>query len=574
MLNASSTPNLTFPTIQLGRTETPWNLLCLLYHGGAGRPVRNVLQEIKDGKLGKPIEERIELVTKIHENLHTKLISGGSKFSAYGKISRIKSMFKWAESECLPLNIISIQSTFLAWTDYLLYRQQIRKDLSQSSAYQSGDDVGVVLDEILNRGSPLISITRLRMPRRRKTAQGIAAEKQNLAETYSFGHFLQDICDALTFDVVMRSPLPVRIPLRDGGELIEWSGYNSKSLQRHRESFKLGYRSKSQEKSFANFAAYEADGTLRTRHPLINRRIEAELLMFIGQTGMNLSQAHKLKFRHFSYTSHLDGYQIRDRKARRGGEVLFEIFKEYKPHFERYLSWRRQVCPDSDAIFPLTRTLGRPFETRPHFNLRHACKNIGIKFVSPQKLRSTRVNWLLRQTGDANLTATMAQHLKETLLEVYEHPSQQRAISEVIRFWSMNDPSLIRTESVAPGECDGNPVRSNTLSNNMLSPDCIRPSGCMCCEHHRDIDTPDYVWSLACFRHLKIIELSKLVQGKKQSEAHPAELIIERISKKLTWFDESNPLRRQWLTEALARVEEGNYHPEWHRRITSVEESP
>jgi len=96
----------------------------------------------------------------------------------------------------------------------------------------------------------------------------------------------------------------------------------------------------------------------------------------------------------------------------------------------------------------------------------------------------------------------------------------------------------------------------------------------MCCEHHRDIDTPDYVWSLACFRHLKIIELSKLVQGKKQSEAHPAELIIERISKKLTWFDESNPLRRQWLTEALARVEEGNYHPEWHRRITSVEESP
>jgi hypothetical protein len=41
-------------------------------------------------------------------------------------------------------------------------------------------------------------------------------------------------------------------------------------------------------------AAWEAEHTLRTRSPLINLRIVAEMMLFIGQTGMNLSQAMNL----------------------------------------------------------------------------------------------------------------------------------------------------------------------------------------------------------------------------------------------------------------------------------------
>ncbi|MBM9995365.1 site-specific integrase, partial [Pseudomonas aeruginosa] len=104
-------------------------------------------------------------------------------------------------------------------------------------------------------------------------------------------------------------------------------------------------------------AAHDADRTLRTRFPIVNLRIESELLMFIAQTGLNLQQAHTLRVEQFHYTSHLDGYQIRTYKNRREGEVLFEIFASYREWFERYLEWRSEWFPNEPdgLLFPLIR---------------------------------------------------------------------------------------------------------------------------------------------------------------------------------------------------------------------------
>ncbi|WP_153002462.1 site-specific integrase [Pseudomonas putida] len=493
-------------------------------------------------------------------------------YTAQNTIRYIRNMFIWAEDKGYPLDIESIQQTYLNWTDSLVHRHQIVKDITPISAYTIGIGAGNVLDAVLNRETPLFSMCRLRLPKQRKTAQGVNAEKQNLADTFTFGHLLQDICDSLSAEIVLQAPLPIRIPLRCGEELIEWAAYpNPACAERHLEAYKLGLATPNQERALKHFRAWEADGTLRTRYALANRRIEAELLMFIGQTGMNFTQAHKLKLRHFTYSSHLDGYQVRDRKARRQGEVLFEIFKEYKPHFERYLEWRRLLLPESDSVFPFIRKGGRDFQRHPQFHLRATCKKIGLRFVPPQRLRNTRVNWLLRRTGDVDLTASMAQHHKETLLTIYERPSQQRAMGEIIRFWSQHDPTLTRTTPAGPGQCDGISVQLVSAPKNAPTPDCIRPSGCMWCEHHRDIDTMDYLWSLACFRHLKIIEVSRWIPPQHQKETHPAQQVINRISEKLRWFGESNKKRKTWLEEALARVEEGNYHPDWERRILAME---
>lgn len=57
-------------------------------------------------------------------------------------------------------------------------------------------------------------------------------------------------------------------------------------------------------------------------------------------------------------------------------------------------------------------------------------------------LRNSRVNRLLRRSGDLELTAEMAQHAEQTLLGIYERPSQQRAMGEIMRFWNCADPSL------------------------------------------------------------------------------------------------------------------------------------
>jgi integrase len=569
-------PDLTFPDVERGNRETAWDLQCLLYEGGARASTSRVSGMIISGQLGKPLYGRLGLVTRIHEVIHGKLVGGGSAYTADNFIRFMRKMFSWAEDANHPLDLESIQKTYLHWTDSLVHRCRVIKDISQNSAYTMGAHTGHLLDAVLFRPTPLLSMTRLRMPAKRKTARGVLAEKQNLAETFAFGLFLQDICDGLPVDIVMNGSLPVRIPLRSGAELVEWSGYpNPKAVSHHLanapETSRKGKKRRNHRKSLEHFKRWEADGTLRTRYPLVNRRCEAELLMFIGQTGMNFAQAHKLTLRHFFYASYLDGYQVRDRKARRGGEVFFEIFKEYKPHFERYLAWRRQVFPDSDALFPFVRRGGRTFQKHPQFALRTVCKSVGLRFVPPQELRNTRVTWLLRRSGNADLTASMAQHAKQTLLGVYERPSQQRAIGEVIRFWAKQDPALAITTPVAPGQCDGFPVPSKTAPRNTPAPDCIRPSGCLWCEHHRDIDRQDYVWSLASFRHLKIIELSKWQPPPRSREIHPAQHVIDRISEKLRWFRDSNARRRGWMEEALARVDEGNYHPEWTMRIAAME---
>jgi hypothetical protein len=76
---------------------------------------------------------------------------------------------------------------------------------------------------------------------------------------------------------------------------------------------------------------------------------------------------------------------------------------------------------------------------------------------------------------------------------------------------------------------------------------------------------------MGCFRHLKIVEVSKYRAPEKAPVIHPAECAVDRLSEKLHWFKDSNALRRSWVEEALVRVEEGSYHPDWAELIESIE---
>ena len=572
MRDDTSNLRFTFPSMIRGKRERCHHLSALLCKGGAGASAWDFDSMTEDGLKEIIIKDRISLVQKLHECINSRLIDGGSSYTAQNEIRFLKKMFSWAEQEERPLKLESIQSTFLHWSDHLLHAYKTTKQLSQRSAYAMGSTVAHLLDIIFKRDIPIISLSRLKRPPTRKTAQGVAAEKQNLEKTFVFGYLLQDICDGLPIDTVLHAPLPIHIPLRCGKELIEQSGYHPwQRRDLFLSAFESGTPLSGHDSFMSKFKTYESEGTLKTRSPLANLRIEAELLLFIGQTGMNLAQAHKLKLYKFFYTSHLDGYEVRDWKNRRSGEVLFEIFAEYKPHFERYLEWRRSLFPVSDVLFPTIRKLGRAFEKHPQFRLRFICKNIDIKFVPPQSIRNTRVNWLLRRSGDEELTAEMAQHHKETLFRTYDRPSQQRAMGEIIRFWNAHDPVLHRKNPVSPGECDGNPTPISSAEVGTPTPDCMRPSGCVYCEHHRDIDSFDYIWALTCFRHLKIIEISRWGRPEHSNGNHPAELVIDRITQKLNWLKKSSKQRGEWVDEALARVEEGSYHLDFQRIIIAME---
>lgn len=567
-------PDLTFPMVEYGRLEARWDLRVLLYRGAAKANARTVFNQMAAGELGRPLIDRLELIKRLHEAMTARLEGGGAKASAISSLRRLREFFAWADEFEHQVSLETVEDAFRHWAEYLVNRVRL-KAIKNVTAYNGGLTVSSILDEALERSQPLIGTTRLRMGKRGPRAVGVAADKHNLTETFAFGHLCLDIIDSLSLETVY-GPLPVTIRLRDGRTLEQWSGLLEPASV---AVLQPGYKYQSSTRKVLQLRAdWEADRTLRTRYPLVNLRILAELMVFIAQTGMNLSQAHNLRRTQFSYKSTIDGYEVRDYKERRKGEVLFEIYKDYKALFDDYLAWRDAVFGvTTDRLFPLVRQRGALASTPPDF--KHfrddICSPMSIPFVGPQKLRSTRVNWLLRHSRDPELTADQAQHTKQTLLRVYEKPSLQVAQVEVIQFWQKHDPRLTDNPMPCPalGVCDGVPKPAPGLPPVAPKADCTQPAGCLFCEHHRDIDSEDYVWSLASMRFLEVVILQRFrppAKGKADAAAH-VELTLEVLTAKLKWFRESNATRKAWVEEATEKLDEGEFHLHWRYLIESAQ---
>lgn len=95
------------------------------------------------------------------------------------------------------------------------------------------------------------------------------------------------------------------------------------------------------------------------------------------------------------------------------------------------------------------------------------------------------------------------------------------------------------------------------MSENAPRPDCINAAGYLFCTQHRDIDSQDHVWSLFSLRHLKSLELACYRPPTLAKTEHPTLLVIERLTAKLRFYEESSEIRRLWIEEAKARICEG-----------------
>lgn len=535
-------PDLTFD-LEYSKYQVPLDLRRFLYKGGAGTDARVVYQKIAAGELGKPLKERIGLVRKMHEVLADALGRGKSRHTVYSLIELLKTFFTWGDESGSWLDIDSVERAYLDWTDALLQRARVDTGFREKRAYSRGKSVGWVLDRVLDRDNlyPILKTTRLRKPKESSRFKHSEADKQHLGEIESFGRLLMDIIDGLGVDAIWGT-LPVLISLRDGTVLEEWSGIKHPSFIKPPNPAKYPYSHKRlAQKASEKRAAWEADRTLRTRSSLVNLRIQAEMLVFISQTGMNLAQAHQMRVDKFSFQSSTQGYAIRAYKTRRSGEVLFEIHKEYRKVFEEYLAWRKAIFPENTdgLLFPLI-TDGRLGYKAPQFQrIITVCKGAGIKYFPPGQLRKTKANFVARVSGAPEMEAAVMQHSIETFLASYEEPNHQRTIFQVSNFWAVNDPSRA---APGPGSCAGNaPQPIVNIPPTATRPDCVTPAGCLFCEHQRDIDSLDHLWSLATYRYLKSFELAAHHQpeSKKDLPKHPAELVIERLTAKLAFIKAS-----------------------------------
>lgn len=577
----TSLPDLWIRHSKIDPKRLRFNLTRFAYVGGAAAKAdKKLMEAIAKGKYGRPRVERVAVLSAIKEDLEAQLIGGIRLSTVISALDNIKRFFQFVDDQKRPCGFADVQGFFLDWAEFLFQRsRKKRPEITPASAYGFAVGVSGILDRIFeyHPSVGLMTKTRLAYKKKAKKALGRTAEKQNLEATFRMGHFLFDLVAGLTRESIY-GPLPLIIPIRSGlvnGDQIRlWPGYEPgewvlKDLnemtpkQRHRlKKFLIPTR--------GNVASVK---NTNRRH-LVSILIRAEFVIFVAQTGMNKTQALTLRRERFKYKADGNSWIVRSYKHRAGGGVHFEIFKSYRKHFERYLQLIAEIFPDSEWVFPCVGRYGHEWGDKPNGGELHTLRNLilryNIPWTPPQEVRNTRVNWLLRRSGDPDQTAEAAQHTKEILHTDYERPSQQRAMVEVTRFWTKQDPFAKKTlqASVVPGSaCGGQPKATTDKPESVVAPNCVNPSGCLWCEHHRDSDSLDYVWSLHSFRHLKLIEATTITRP----DEAPTDVVVNRLSEKIAWYAGSNEERAAWVEEARIRVEEGEHHPNWAGLVEMAE---
>lgn len=550
-----------------------------LYVGAVNHRAQLALQKIDRGELGEPKLERIELLLAIKGEIVIRLASGQSRLSVPHYIATLTHFLRFLDNNQKSFSLEQLEANYLEFSEHLFIAANKKPaTLNIRSAYGRAATLSALFSPILNipPSVRLVNRTRLKFSPTAKKAVNRTVEKQSLEATFTQGNFLVDLMAGLSIEVI-HGPLPLTIPIRPG--LVEQN-----QVQLHAGLLECGWLSTPKDKWTPSQKSRYAE-MMRARQParsiegtkrwfLVNLRVQAEFLVFLAQTGMNFTQAKELQRGTLKYQPLGDSWQVRCYKRRKGGEVSFRIYKSYKPFLESYRSFISYFFPESESLFPLFDRYGK-HESRSRSGLnslvliRSLLADHAIACISPSELRNTRVNWLLRRSGDADLTAEMAQHTRAVLRQQYERPSQQRAMIEVTQFWNKHDPIMQGdlTGSVIGSRCNSQPEATDDKPASVVEPNCINPSGCLWCRHHRDSDTEDYVWSLASMRHLKSIEAGITLTR----ETVPADRVLERLSDKLAWFQNSSPQRAQWVEEAQQRITEGDYHPNWSHIIEFLE---
>ncbi|WP_157599199.1 hypothetical protein [Rhodanobacter sp. Root179] len=570
-MSKPSIPELTFAEVPLNQGEEPWDMRMFLYRGASAWRKDAVRAAIDAGEFGSPISERLPLVVSLHDQVAAGVAKGHSKRTLENVMTALRAYFRYVD-EAGPEEptIATAANLYIEWMEWCAQRVATH-DLKASSQYRIGVTAGAPLALAIGRtDSSLFRAARLERKGRKKAIYR-TSDKQNLENTFAMGHALLDICLALP-ETVIRGRLPILLTFRSGQTYEEWCGYRRRSVDELLQG-KVSGRLRVSARFVEERRRWESDVSNRQRSPAINARLDAELLIFIAQTGMNLTQAWKMQMGDFRYESLRDGYGVRRYKNRRLGEVEFHIYSEYREHFDLYLKWRAVVFADtdSDLLFPYINKKGEPAShgkrTFKEIEMRLAAAQ--VKLVRPQSLRQTRINWMLRRTGDPALTAEMHGHSVEVLHDEYERPHHQRAVAETTRFWHETDPAIA---SPGPGVCVvATPMMLPESPEEAPKPDCRAPDGCLFCAHQRDLDTLDHVWSLASLRHLKSLEMARDGLWMATPDKHPAHRVMERIAEKLEYYAHSTSERAVWVEEVALRMSEGRHHKRWAGWIAMAE---
>lgn len=537
-------------TIKHHRIENPesatWCLAPLAHKGGTrvNNRRKKYLEEV--AKLPHKKDSTIDFVRKLKAHAESSLDTGGSVRTLITALVDIKSFVNFMDENNREVDSLnSLSDSLFAYSEHQFIRANLNQ-IKKMSAYDSIIRCANFLNGAIDDFNFDINHTRIKKERKSRRVLGREAEKVKLKDASKLANFCYGIIQKFEPECLKKISLPILIEINN--KIINLTPARTKRID--------------VDTDFFNNEAYMA----------FNFRVVAEVIIFLGMTMQNQSPTYNLRRSKFYFKPIGHNYEVREYKHRRGGDVLFKIPKPYRPYFESYLLFLDNYAPDSIWLFPYLEK-NKGFRKRTDMNtnrFKSLCERYDIPWVTPSSFRSIGENMLLRISSDEQVTADYANHAIATFRESYELPSLQKAIVEVTRFWDKNDPlnNESLTISLFSSPCNGVPESIGIDIDKLPKPDCINPTGCIGCSHYRDEESFDYVWSLLSFKYLKTIESNSYLSN----EIKPSNIAIDWANSKIQWFNKSsNELHRSWVSEAKMRIEEGDYHSIWSRKIEKYE---
>lgn len=556
----SSFPDLPELSVQTGRTgSSVWDYRVFLCRG-----MSSLRKQTSDKMLANPKEvcgfraKRLPLVLALRDLAASQYSESPSHRTLISNYQILRTFYVYCDEHLLDPTNENAVALFISWADA---RRQTKNPLHH---YSSAIRLARMLSECTEISVDRYTIpVRLTKPRRQGNS---SRDTQDLEKTFRFGQLLAATSNRLSTEAII-GPLPLEFVFEQKS-LTLWAGVASDDALRalHIAKGRPAHDWRPDQSRVHKLAG----GSLSERRTLVNLRIEAELAIFLAQTGMNLAQAFTLSIGRFRYQTREGGYLVKGiYKDRRHGEVAFEIFTAYRAHFEGYLKWRASIAEEGDTrLFPFSARPGDPPRQEHHCNgLRRLCKQAGIEYVGARDLRCTRVNYFLRRSDDLKLTADVAQHSADVLMN-YQRPHHQRAATELTSFWNDLGSTML---SAGAGTCSGSPQPMAPRPGQPI-PDCRSAAGCLFCLDHRDEMSLDYAWSLVSYRHLKSIELATYPPAIRKLQAPtPPEIVIASLSEKLRMMSQHHHNGPKFVREAEERAMEGEFHPRWSQVINAAE---
>nr|WP_010130804.1 hypothetical protein [Microbulbifer agarilyticus] len=542
--------------LKIKNIEGSWaNLSRWLISGGAATDSRWFYRDVTAKIWQTAIKERLPFVEAATDHFNHEVTRGTSESSIYTYVNDMNNFMKWIDENKVQISLDdnTLEKIFLAYDEFCYLRAWGNKKIKPITAYKAVFNVAQSLSKILERPAhaelKYLSRTIKAYSAPRKTSVSPAAEKQHLSSSQLLGYYCVDISDSISIESIYgQLPLAVNTINLDGAP--------------HEIKMPLGlinmlnYKGKRKSES-ARTLCKPTEKIDKFRGSLIRIRILAELVIFVYQTGMSVSQILQIERKRFSYK--LQGnndWLVTCYKGRKQGPIKFTIYKDYKKRLKNLIKFVDHFFPDKLELFPVSYKSSKGRGSVAYKTLTSQLRRDGIPWVPPRITRNTRANFLNRMTGDSDLSAEMNQHTREVFRRDYNRPSQHRAMAALTKFWPEQPVSLINSGCGAqPESCADKPLE-------VIAPNCVNESGCLWCTSHRDIESEDYVWSLATFRHLKLIEAAQPVKRE-----IPADLVVARLSEKIEAFKELNHASKKWVSEALMRIEEGCYHSTWKNVI-------